>query len=56
MFKVTEKPAMKPFVKIDGHYFSVGSELEEMFVDGFVHPFLDSPMRSLDVRLSSWTP
>ena len=53
MFKVTEKPAMKPFVKIDGHYFSVGSELEEMFVDGFVHPFLDSPMRSLDVRLSS---
>ena len=52
MFKVTEKPAMKPFVKIDGHYFSVGSDVEETLIEGFVHPFTDPPMRSLDVRLS----
>ncbi len=51
IFKVSGKPAMKPFVKIDGHYFSVGSEVEETLVEGFVRPFSEPRMRSLDVRL-----
>jgi hypothetical protein len=52
IFRVSEKPAMKPFVKIDGHYFSVGSELEGTVVDGIIHPFSEPQMRSLEVRLS----
>lgn len=43
---------MKPFVKIDGHYFSVGSEVEEKIVEGFVRPFSEPRKRSLEVRLS----
>ena len=43
---------MKPFVKIDGHYFSVGSELEATVIDGLIRPFSEPQMRSLDVRLS----
>jgi hypothetical protein len=42
---------MKPFVKIDGHYFSVGSELEQTLVDELIRPFAEPQMRSLDVRL-----
>jgi hypothetical protein len=52
IFKVSEKIAMKPFVKIDGHYFSVGSELEHTVVDGLIRPTSIPPLRSLDVRLS----
>jgi hypothetical protein len=55
IFKVSEKPVMKPFVKIDGHYFSVGSEVEETLVDGFIRPFAEPQMRSFDVRLSPGT-
>jgi hypothetical protein len=51
IFRVSEKPAMKPFVRIDGHYFSVGSELEGAVRDGFAHPFEETQMRSLEVRL-----
>jgi hypothetical protein len=43
---------MKPFVKIDGHYFSVGSEVEKTLVEGFVRPFSEPRARSLEVRLS----
>jgi len=42
---------MKPFVRIDGHYFSVGSELEGAVREGFAHPFEEPQMRSLEVRL-----
>ena len=48
---VTEKPAIKPYVKIDGHCFSVGSELGGAVRDGFIYPFEETPMRSLQVRL-----
>jgi len=51
VFTATEKPAFKPFVKIDGHEFSVGSQLEEALVDGFLQPFSEPQMRSLEVRL-----
>lgn len=51
VFTATEKPAIKPFVKIDGHEFSVGSELEQALVDGFLDPFSEPQMRSLEVRL-----
>ena len=51
LFTATEKPAFKPFVKIDGHEFSVGSELEQAVVDGFLQPFSEPQMRSLEVRL-----
>lgn len=51
IFRLSEKPAMKPFVKIDGHYFSVGSELQGTLLDGLIHPFSEPQMRSLDVRL-----
>jgi hypothetical protein len=51
IFRVSEKTAIKPFVKIDGHYFSVGSELEGTVVDGVLRPFAEPQMRSLEVRL-----
>jgi len=51
IFRATEKTAMKPFVKLDGHAFSVGSELEGTVADGIIHPFTEPPMRSLEVRL-----
>ena len=51
IFRATEKPAMKPFVKLDGHAFSVGSELEGTVADGIIHPFTEPQMRSLEVRL-----
>jgi len=50
-FRATEKPAFKPYVKIDGHPFSVGSEVEDAWVYGFMHPFAEPQMRSLEVRL-----
>src|ERR1039458_7086725 len=50
-FRASEQPAFKPFVKIDGHEFSVGSELESTLIDGLIHPFAEPQMRSLDVRL-----
>jgi hypothetical protein len=51
VFSASEKPAIKPFVKIDGHAFSVGSELEEALIGGVLHPFAEPQMRSLQVRL-----
>lgn len=42
---------MKPFVKIDGHYFSMGSELKNTVADGVLRPCAEPQMRSLDVRL-----
>ena len=51
LFRATEQPAIKPFVKIDGHEFSVGSEVKEAILEGFVHPFAEPQMRSLEVRL-----
>jgi hypothetical protein len=51
IFRASEKPAFKPFVKIDGHYFSVGSEFEGTVVDGVLRPFSEPQMRSLEVRL-----
>ena len=51
LFRATEKPCMKPFVKIDGQYFSVGSELKNTVVDGVLRPCSEPQMRSLDVRL-----
>ena len=42
---------MKPFIKLDGHAFSVGSELEGTVADGIIHPFTEPQMRSLEVRL-----
>jgi hypothetical protein len=51
IFRATEKPVIKPFVKIDGHEFSVGSELKATVVDGVLHPFSEPQMRSLEVRL-----
>jgi hypothetical protein len=50
-FRASEQPAFKPFVKIDGHEFTVGSELEATLVEGLVHPFAEPEMRSLEVRL-----
>jgi hypothetical protein len=52
VFRATEKPAMKPYVKIDGQCFSVGSEFKELVVDGVLHPFAEPQMRSLEVRLT----
>jgi hypothetical protein len=51
MFLASEKPVIKPFVKIDGHYFSVGSELEGTVVEGILRPFSEPQKRSLEVRL-----
>lgn len=51
IFLASEKPVIKPYVKIDGHRFSVGSELEGTVVDGVLHPFTEPRMRSLEVRL-----
>ena len=51
IFRATEKPIMKPFVKIDGHYFSVGSNFKGTVVDGVLRPCAEPQMRSLEVRL-----
>ena len=51
LFRASEQPAIKPFVKVDGHEFSVGSELEEAIQEGFLRPFAEPQMRSLEVRL-----
>ena len=53
LFKASEQPASKPFVKIDGHYFSVGSDLEEAVLNPYpyLHPFEEPRMRSVEVRL-----
>jgi hypothetical protein len=50
-FSASEQPAIKPFVKIDGHCFSVGSELEEILCTSLLHPFAEPQTRSLEVRL-----
>jgi len=55
IFLASEKPVIKPFVKIDGHYFSVGSELEGTVVDGILRPFAEPQKRSLEVRMSPGT-
>ncbi len=52
IFRASEQPAIKPFVRIDGHCFSVGSELAEAVHEGFLCPFSEQRMRSLEVRLS----
>jgi hypothetical protein len=53
IFRASEQPASKPFVKIDGHYFSVGSDLEEDVLSPYpyLHPFDEPRMRSVEVRL-----
>jgi hypothetical protein len=43
--------AFKPYVKIDGHYFSMGPDLGQTLNYVFLHPFTDPPKRSLEVRL-----
>ena len=50
-FRATEAPGIKPFVKIDGREFSVGTEVEEAARDGFIYPFRETEMRSLEVQL-----
>jgi hypothetical protein len=55
IFLASEKTVIKPFVKIDGHYFSVGSELKGTVIDGIIHPFSEPQKRSLEVRLSPGT-
>jgi len=51
IFLASEQTVVKPFVKIDGHYFSVGSELKGTVIDGIIHPFSEPQKRSLEVRL-----
>jgi hypothetical protein len=51
IFSASEQPAIRPCVKIDGHYFSTGSKLVETVIDPLLQPFAESQTRSFEVRL-----
>ena len=50
-FRASQSLVGKPYVKVDGHYFSVGPDLGQTLHYVFLRPFTDPPRRSLELRL-----
>jgi hypothetical protein len=51
IFRTAQGLVGKPYVKIDGHYFSMGPDLGQTLHYVFLQPFTEPPKRSLEVRL-----